>query len=302
MIIIPRQSPTRRLTELRVGLRTKDGESLYPRQFLAAATASAVASGLFNPLDSLRVRWQVQPHSVNITILQFGQNILEKEGLIHGLWRPGLAANISGMAIASGIRFGNYEYVRNAMGSDKKTWHMAVAGLLCGGVAYAVTTPLHLIKTRLQGQAPSNSSTWRALVQVVHSSGRLTSLYQGWLPLAFRGSLFTAGQFVGYDGLKTFVKSHNSMQDGPFLHALASISASFCASFCSAPADYVMTRYMNGHSTDLLECMLTIYREGGLVSFWRGWSVAFVRLTPVLFTYSAVYEQLRLQFGLGYLD
>jgi solute carrier family 25 uncoupling protein 8/9 len=115
----------------------------------------------------------------------------------------------------------------------------------------------------------------------------------------------TALSFSGYDGLKTVAKQDYGVQDGPLLHAASSVSASFFASFFSAPADYVMARYMSSASNSSLtvtDCVRMIYKEGGIRAFWKGWSVFFVRLTPVLLTYSSVYEQLRYELGLGYMD
>lgn len=107
----------------------------------------------------------------------------------------------------------------------------------------------------------------------------------------------------GYDGVKTMVKAEGYYEDGPMLHALCSISSAFFASFFSAPADYVMARYMSCNENKTVgDCIRIIYKEGGAMAFWKGWSVFFVRLTPVLMTYTSVYEQLRFHFGLGYLD
>lgn len=175
------------------------------RHFLAAGVASAVASAAFNPLDCLRVRWQLQGggSTTEQTILAFGQRIVREEGLAKGLWRPGVGANMVGMGVASSIRFGYYETIRNSLGPKKEGWHMVVAGLLCGASAYFVTTPFHLMKTRLQAETGvvqhgrATRSVWQGMVRIVQETGRFSSLYKGSMPLALRGSFFTAGQMVG---------------------------------------------------------------------------------------------------------
>ena len=171
------------------------------RHFLAAGTASAVASGAFSPLDCLRVRWQTQNASEQ-SIVAFGRRIVQQEGLWQGLWRPGVGANVMGMGVASALRFGYYETIRNSLpGKEKEGWHMAVAGLVCGASAYFITTPFHLIKTRLQAEAgrrqPFASNVWQGIRQIVTQTGHVSSLYKGSIPLALRGSFFTAGQMVG---------------------------------------------------------------------------------------------------------
>jgi solute carrier family 25 (mitochondrial aspartate/glutamate transporter), member 12/13 len=178
--------------------------------FLAAGTASAVASGTFNPLDCLRVRWQTQLCAKEQSILAFGRRIVQQEGLWQGLWKPAVGVNMIGMATASGLRFGYYETIRNGLrhGADtgarsnheKQAWHMIVAGLISGGTAYFITTPFHLLKTRIQSEAGGHrqsATLWEGVVQIVSRTGNLSSLFKGSGPLAVRGSLFTAGQMVG---------------------------------------------------------------------------------------------------------
>jgi len=110
---------------------------------------------------------------------------------------------------------------------------------------------------------------------------------------------------LGYDGLKTFGKHYLNIEDTPRLHIISSLSAAFGASVLSAPADMVMAKYMSKHENNrstLRQCVGSIYREGGVRSFWRGWGVSFVRLCPVMLTFSTCYEQLRHGFGVGYLS
>ena len=168
------------------------------RHFLAAGTASAIASGLYNPLDCLRVRWQVQSPSEK-TLVEFGHRILRQEGLLNGLWRPGLVPNMTGMAFASALRFGYYESVRDGLSKeDKGGHHMVLAGLVCGATAYFFTTPFHLLKTQVQAQSgPGLAHDYMGrIVRIVEERG-LGGLWKGGTPLAARGGLFTSGQMFG---------------------------------------------------------------------------------------------------------
>jgi solute carrier family 25 uncoupling protein 8/9 len=107
---------------------------------------------------------------------------------------------------------------------------------------------------------------------------------------------------TGYDGLKTMAKNRG-YEDNVYLHVASGISASFWASFLSAPADLVMAKYMSSKSKESLgNCVKEIYVKNGIIGFWRGWSLFFMRLTPSLLTYSTVYEQLRHNLGLGYFE
>ena len=274
-------------------------------RFLCAGTAASVASFLYNPLDCLRIRWQVAasaPQTAESGLIQYGSQIVRTEGLVSGLWRPGLAANVSGMFLSAAIRFTSYEPVRDVFvssspeGTSKNGIHMTAAGLVCGAFAYFVTAPFHLLKTLRQAEPV------RPDINVADKLSDFRSILRGSAPVSTRGALFTAGQMLGYDGLKSTAKA-NGFEDGPYLHLISSVAASFGASALSAPADLVVARYMAMTSPgSLIHCVREIYDESGARGFWRGWSVSFVRLTPVMITYSTVYEQLRYRSGLGYLN
>eukprot|EP00591_Stephanopyxis_turris_P012092 CAMPEP_0195526958 /NCGR_PEP_ID=MMETSP0794_2-20130614/28315_1 /TAXON_ID=515487 /ORGANISM="Stephanopyxis turris, Strain CCMP 815" /LENGTH=286 /DNA_ID=CAMNT_0040657757 /DNA_START=197 /DNA_END=1054 /DNA_ORIENTATION=- len=258
---------------------------LSPRvlHFVSAGTAAAVSCALYNPLDCLRVRWQVLGSAspqVSSGIISFGRNIVRTEGVWEGLWRPGLSANVIGMAGSSAIRLGYYESVRNALdeivGSDDKTrLSMLVAGLLCGSAGYLMTTPFHLLKTIIQAEKgtakPFAVDFVPGALRIVSENGIL-SLWKGALPLTYRGALFTSGQMIGYDGFKTWAKSEG-FKDGPFLHVLSSVSASFGASMFSAPADFIMAKYMSsmastGTRTSVYQCIKETHMKEGIRGFW----------------------------------
>lgn len=280
--------------------------STQAAQFLCAGTAASISSFLYNPLDCLRIRWQVAPHAADTSggLLQYGSQIVRSEGLVAGLWRPGLAANVSGMFFSAAIRFSSYEHVRDGFvsqysvdGSEtsKHGGHMVAAGLLCGAFAYFITAPFHLVKTLRQAEKG------RPGMDVWGKMSEANNVLKGAAPVSLRGALFTAGQMIGYDGLKTAAKARG-FEDGPYLHLVSSIAASFGASFLSAPADLVVARYMATKYDGLLVCVKDIHDERGVKGFWRGWSVSFLRLTPVMITYSTLYEQFRQNMGLGYLN
>lgn len=303
--------------------------------FFSAGITAAFTSSLYNSLDCLRVRWQVSNATNNVQqMIQFASRIVQTEGFVNGLWRPGIVANGIGMGASGALRFGCYEIVRDALqeygsshSSDansigKKTHNkngiqMALAGLSCGAFAYFITTPFHLIKTMIQaernligpnglyvdgpraGTKAQMTGLLSGMEQIVKEHG-IVGLWRGCIPLTARGATFTGGQLVGYDGFKTFCKSHDLLQDGPLLHAIAGVVAAACATLTATPADYTMSRYMASNEKSVSVVIRQIYSEGGIAGFWRGSMINFCRSTPVFLTYTAVYEQLRYYFGLGY--
>lgn len=195
--------------------------------FIVAGTAAALSCATYNPLDCLRVRWQVAPPSVTAGhgLMDYGRHIVHTEGLVNGLWKPGLGANVAGMALSAAIRFGYYETVRDgllgmqASNSEeiktvKNGFHMMAAGVFCGAVGYGVTTPFHLLKTMIQaekgligtdgrylsgtrmGKKPYATDFVTGVVRIVQERG-VFCLWKGALPLMCRGALFTSGQMLG---------------------------------------------------------------------------------------------------------
>lgn len=291
--------------------------------FLSAGITACITSSVYNPLDCLRVRWQTLPTSNSLSssgIIKFTAHILRQEGLVNGLWRPGIIANAVGMGSSAALRFGFYENVRDAMQrnigrneiNEKRGIYMFLAGLSCGAFAYFVTSPFHLMKTRIQAERNNfmnrnSSSTSKEgsqltrILLLVKEQG-IRGLWNGSSPVAARGALFTAGQMLGYDGCKTVFKTSGVINDGVKLHILSSIVAAFGATLLSTPADYVMARYVSSNSFDSIsKCIAEIYREHGIIGFWRGSGICFVRVCPVMLSYTTIYEQLRHNFGLGFL-
>lgn len=310
----------------------KSSSTKQYRLFLSAGITACVVSPFFNPLDCLRVRWQALPTSNNLSskgIINFTGHIIRNEGLINGLWRPGVFANIIAMGSSAALRFGFYENIRDSLqvlipateldsGNDKRGSHMFLAGFTCGAAAYFVTSPLHIIKTMIQaaqnnalcnfdtstlgpraGRLGYQNGIMAGLLLIIKEQGIL-GLWNGSVPVALRGAGFTAGQMMGYDGCKTICKSSGLINDGIPLHVLSSIVAALGATILSTPADYIMTRSVSRPSCSLSQCIVAIYKENGIFGFWRGSLLCFVRVCPVMLTYSTLYEQLRYFFGLGY--
>jgi len=267
-------------------------------------------------------------------LISFARQIISNEGLVKALWLPGISANALGMGMSAALRLGYYERVRDGLicngrqyngskSSNKNIIHMAVAGAATGLGAYFITSPLHLIKTLNQIEASNNASTARVghklyakdllsgFRSIIRDNGIL-GLWRGTLAFSLRGSLFTSGQMLGYDGFKTICKS-NGVNDDVYLHICSSLVAAVAASFLSTPADLVASRSVAEltskattvcatKSTGILDLLAIIYKERGIFGFWRGNTLSFVRIAPVTLTYSALYEQIRHYFGLGYLS
>ena len=286
---------------------------------LAASTCIATAVVVFNPLDCLRLRWQVQNR--HATLRAHVSHILRREGLVRGLWAPGVGSNAVGAAVCRGIGMGCYPTVRDwldtvrssssSSSSKKSSSTMFLAGLLSGGLGYGISTPAWLVKARLQaGMETTGGPPYRhgfEGVRHVFAADGIRGLYRGAAALIARGALMNAGNTLGYDFTKTYNQRHTVLPEGPALHVVASVVAAFLSSTFSVPADFVLTRYqaasqMGRMYTGVLGCVAACLREEGPGAFFRGWTPLFVRVCPLYIAYLPVYEQVRMALGLGYLN
>eukprot|EP00933_Yihiella_yeosuensis_P048052 TRINITY_DN44065_c0_g1_i1.p1 TRINITY_DN44065_c0_g1~~TRINITY_DN44065_c0_g1_i1.p1 ORF type:complete len:301 (-),score=54.51 TRINITY_DN44065_c0_g1_i1:110-1012(-) len=296
---------------------SKSQESIGINIALSAATG-AVNMFLTNPLDSLRIRWQVLPSAAAsatpVSVMSFVQQVIQSEGLWDGFWSRGLWSNCIGCACSVGVRLGFYPTIRDALAPDeasgaRRPAAMLAAGLVAGAAGYAAAAPLFLVKTRLQASAVAKGSEQVGAIaeirQLFHSHG-LTGLWRGAPVLIVRGATLSASQTASYDWTKSFCRRHGLLEDGPPLHAFASIVAAFALTTAIIPLDVILTRYQTASSSKAQEgamgCARDILRSDGPAGFLRGWSSLFVRMAPSSFMTFIIYEQLRKLAGLKYLS
>ncbi|CAJ1341887.1 unnamed protein product [Effrenium voratum] len=276
---------------------------------LAAAAAGCIQPALFNPMDCLRIRWQVSgsgssgSSGSSTSFRKFTEDLIRREGLWRGLWRPGLPTNMCAVAVSQGLRLGLYPTTRDALqllgpSSEKSAPAMLGAGLAAGSLAYFVGAPFWLVKTRLQAAAQFAADGLAG--KDIYPARFGPDYWQGCSPLIVRGALLTAGHMFGYDGTKTTAR-RLGVEDGPLVHVAAATVAGFCAASFSAPADALMTQYQSSDSPGLVTCAGQMLRSRGPSAFFRGWTANFLRLAPTFTVGSLIYEQCRLCLGLGYM-
>ncbi|KAL1511072.1 hypothetical protein AB1Y20_005895 [Prymnesium parvum] len=266
-----------------------------PRNIGAAAAAGACQISLFNPLDCLRIRWQVSQPAHAASISSFALAIIRDEGWWRGLHRPGLLANVAAVSISQGFRMGLYPFVRDALqprGAARPEL-MLLSGVISGSIAYTLAAPLYLVKVRSQADVQlKRPFEWPASVR---------ALWVGSTPLVLRGALLTAGQMAGYDGVKKLSSRHELLADGPVLHVVAATIAGVCAATFSSPADVIQTRMQSHGSRSIWSTATNIHGSSGMIGFFCGWSANVVRLVPTFVVGSTIYEQCRVAVGLGFM-
>lgn len=130
-------------------------------EFLLNLGAMGASSGLsmafLNPLDTLRLRWQVaSTSSAGAGLFPFGRRIVALEGAFRGLVRPGLGANVLSVGACNALKYAAYPIIRDTLSSThdgeagEGVGAMVAASMMSGAMGYAAFAPLYLTKTKLQ--------------------------------------------------------------------------------------------------------------------------------------------------------
>ena len=264
------------------------------RNTYAAGIAGAIQITIMNPLDCLRIRWQVA--KTEQTMVGFVGSVVKQEGWWTGLHRPGLGLNLFCVTFVQGLRVGLYPTVRDAIAppGNVRPDAMALAGLINGALAYGVSAPVWLMKVRYQADAQLRRGVlWPAA---------LTGWWLGSSALITRGALLSAGHLTGYDSTKQLATKRGWLADSPLLHVMAATVGALCASTLSAPADILQTKLQTGAGAGgLVSCAASVLREHGVLGFFRGWTANVARLVPTFIIGSTIYEQARVLAGLEYM-
>jgi hypothetical protein len=123
--------------------------------FLAGGTGSSIAECITLPLDTAKVRMQIygmsgKYHSVTSTLI----TIKSELGFL-SLWRS-LTPAWTRQFLFSGIKLSIYEPLRNMLWSNKQemmqtpTYKKIIAGVISGGLACGMVSPIDLVQTRMQ--------------------------------------------------------------------------------------------------------------------------------------------------------
>ena len=116
---------------------------------------------------------------------------------------------------------------------------------------------------------------------MVHQEG-VTSLFRGLTPNLARAVLMNVSQLATYDFFKGSLLSSGYFEEGTLLHFSASFLAGTVATTVCSPADVVKARVMaaQGSGSGVIGALGNSVRTEGIKFLFRGWSPAWIRLSP----------------------
>ncbi|XP_040282446.1 mitochondrial uncoupling protein 2 [Bufo bufo] len=293
-----------------VGFKPTDVPPTAAVKFIGAGTAACIADLFTFPLDTAKVRLQIQGETktpVNVKSSQykgvFGtiSTMVKTEGP-RSLYN-GLVAGLQRQMSFASVRIGLYDSVKQFY--TKGSEHVGIgsrllAGCTTGAMAVAIAQPTDVVKVRFQAQANVSSSrrykgTMDAYRTIAKEEG-MRGLWKGTAPGITRNALVNCTELVTYDLIKDALLKSNLMSDTLPCHFTAAFGAGFCTTVIASPVDVVKTRYMNsakGQYQSALNCALTMVRKEGPMAFYKGFMPSFLRLGSWNVVMFVTYEQLK---------
>ncbi|MEE6473249.1 hypothetical protein FKM82_009911 [Ascaphus truei] len=294
-----------------VGLKPIDVPPTALVKFVGAGTAACVADLFTFPLDTAKVRLQIQGECLSeksTKVVQykgvFGTltTMVKTEGAA-SLYN-GLVAGLQRQMSFASIRIGLYDSVKQFYCSRSENSGVScrlLAGCTTGALAVTCAQPTDVVKVRFQAHIKvldgnrRYNGTVDAYKTIAKEEG-LRGLWKGTLPNIARNAIVNCAELVTYDLIKETLINEHLMTDNLPCHFVAAFGAGFCATIVASPVDVVKTRYMNstaGQYKNALNCALTMVVKEGSTAFYKGFIPAFLRLGSWNIVMFVSYEQLK---------
>ncbi|XP_067899535.1 dicarboxylate carrier UCP2-like isoform X2 [Heterodontus francisci] len=260
-------------------------------QFLSAGTAGCIADLITFPLDTAKVRLQLQGETAG-----FPGAVVAKSMKYRGVWGTvatmvrtegprslynGLVAGLQRQLSFASVRIGLYDSVKQFYTRGKDHTGIVtriLAGCTTGGLAVLLAQPTDVVKVRFQAQrniggVPKRyNGTLQAYKSIAKEEG-VRGLWKGTFPNIARNAIVNCSELVTYDLLKETILRNKLLTDDLPCHFLSAFGAGFCATVAASPVDVVKTRYMNsapGQYKSALSCAWSMLVKEGPTAFYKG--------------------------------
>ncbi|KAM4794628.1 dicarboxylate carrier UCP2-like [Rhinophrynus dorsalis] len=294
-----------------VGLKPTDVPPTPVVKFVGAGTAACIADLFTFPLDTAKVRLQIQGEcqsEKNARLFRykgvFGtiKTMVKMEGAA-SLYN-GLVAGLQRQMSFASIRIGLYDSVKQFYCHRSDSSGVScrlLAGCTTGAMAVTFAQPTDVVKVRFQAHIKvidgdrRYNGTVDAYKTIAKEEG-LRGLWKGTAANIARNSIVNCAELVTYDLIKEAILNHRLMTDNLPCHFVAAFGAGFCATIVASPVDVVKTRYMNsatGQYKNALNCAFTMVVKEGSIAFYKGFMPAFLRLGSWNIVMFVSYEQLK---------
>ncbi|KAM6410788.1 mitochondrial glycine transporter isoform 1-T1 [Pluvialis apricaria] len=274
------------------------------KAFVCGSISGTCSTLLFQPLDLLKTRLQTLQPAVNgsgragmVTLLF---RVVRTESLL-GLWKgvsPSFARCIPGV----GIYFSTLYMMKQKFLVDRSP--TALESVFLGATARAVSgicmLPVTVVKTRYESGRFGYGSVYGALKNIYQTEGA-RGMFSGLTATLLRDAPFSGIYLMFYTQTKNFTP-----QDQldpvlmPLLNFGCGVFAGILASLATQPADVIKTHMQLSPQKyrRTSQAIAFIYKDFGLVGFFRGGVPRALRRTLMAAMAWTVYEQMMEKMGL----
>lgn len=283
----------------------------FLKNVASAATAACIAEIATIPIDTVKVRLQIQNRSglAPGAALKYNgfigtaKTIASEEGFF-SLYN-GLTAGLQRQIVFAGLRIGLYVPVRTLIAGELKPGEnptlmtKILAAMATGTIGICVANPTDVVKVRLQSQRAADPSAPRLYNGTIdcyrksYAAGGIAGFWVGIVPNILRNSVINAAEIASYDQYKQMILQYTGMKDGIPLHVMCATMAGFTALIFGSPFDVTKTRMMAGKYNGVLDCVGTTFKQDGFLAFYRGFVPNFLRLASWNVTMFVCYEQIK---------
>ncbi|KAF7660868.1 hypothetical protein LDENG_00273320 [Lucifuga dentata] len=276
-----------------VGMKPIDVAPSAAVKFFGAGTAGCIADLVTFPLDTAKVRLQIQGESQ----VEHGVRAVKYRGvfgtittMVHtegprSLYN-GLVAGLQRQMSFASVRIGLYDsmkqfYTRGSESAGIVTRLMA--GCTTGAMAVAFAQPTDVVKVRFQaqGRMADDGKRYNSTIDAYRTIARdegMRGLWKGCIPNITRNAIVNCAELVTYDVIKELILKYDLMTDNLPCHFTAAFGAGFCTTVVASPVDVIKTRFMNsgmGQYSNAIHCALMMLRNEGPTAFYKGYAGTF---------------------------
>lgn len=283
------------------------------KSFIAGGTAGAIEGVVTYPFEFAKTRLQLVDKSSlasrNPLVLIY--NVSKTQG-VRSLY-VGCPAFVVGNTVKASVRFLGFDSIK-ALLADKNGKLSGPRGVIAGlgaGLLESViaVTPFEAIKTALIDDKQLAKPKYQngligGSVKLVRDLG-FKGVYAGLVPVSMRQAANQAVRLGSYNAIKTMIQqASNTPAHEPLSSAATFAVGSFAGIitvYSTMPIDTVKTRMQALGADKLysstLNCFVKIFREEGLLTFWKGATPRLGRLVlsgGIVFT---IYEKMLVIMG-----
>nr|XP_022903091.1 mitochondrial thiamine pyrophosphate carrier-like [Onthophagus taurus] len=223
---------------------------------IAGATSGAVTRAVCQPLDVVKIRFQLQAepicyHSISKykSVTQAVILIYNEEG-VKAFWKGHIPAQL--LSIVYGCaQFGTYELFMKSFGplfhQQFKPVKNFIGGSIAGGVATVVSFPFDVIRTRLIGQC-DKLRAYRSIIHAfvhIYKNENFKAYFRGLTPTIVQVAPHAGSQFMFYKLFDRAYKKVVGIEETRYSATSCLIAGSlsgFCAKLAIYPFDFVRKR------------------------------------------------------------